>query len=860
MKSSFHYGKTSERGYVLIATVGILMGLMAIVLSLARISSQAKNDFDQELLTAQARFALETANTYPQAILSRQNPWEMSRLQRNWVLPGTWSLPYKLQLNAAVTTSATSITVSDLTPLFMALATCRDGARKKVSLGTAISISGTTATLDTLYAYSNIARVNPSYYIIENELVLGTSTPTAITITTRGLAGVKSAHPAGSPVYFYDSTLTGYIKMNNEWMFVSGGAATPNFFGKTITVTRGYRNTTPSSAAIGQYVYFFPFDPLLDVGGNIGQIQIDLSNEQSRINLNGLTSSAILSLFSNASLYTAINTNFPLRNLYTAAYLAPSTQSTLNSNDNSLTVFSEPDPNNVEAMKGASEAVFGNAGDPRQRTSAGAYVKIHAVNVNEANEDVLKKVFTMMNITTSPTTLAAAISSYRSGGDASPYSINYFNGANPFDGKNTVAGTFYPSPAEEFRAFLATSSASADIQRIMKHVLGEAHDLQTNPVGPMLCFEAGDVWRIQSAVSLGDKKAPKIFRKSELVVKSNPESYSDAGVIASGCIILNAANGWNENYSTFFGVTARQPTIASFNNTHPSGGLSMTFDETGMVNRYSNVCRAMRAIIDNEPAYVVTKFSPSATDRTYKLSSTNPITDFSTARADFGIRVLTSATPATLTLNANFPVFAGNTTLWVTAVGSANWLNQYILHSANDATNYFFAQISQVANGNLTLSNIQFGGSCNTLTLPVGLNIVGSYDANYYLNTVATPGANVTQFAGLAGPFYETVLYKEGATFNSITWTDSSDFANPPDIVLTTRPYVRCVYIINGVETNLARGDINPPTGLLSPLRLRFYFNNTSDPFSLVAPQLFSVKVGYTTNPLAPKTIVYDRK
>ena len=822
MKPSYHYGKSTERGYVLIATVGILMGLMAIVLSLARISSQAKNDFDQDLLASQARFAIETANAYPQAILSQQNPWDMSRLQRNWVLPGTWSMPYKLQLNLPVNTSATSITVNDLKPLFMAMATCRDGGKKKVTLSTAMTISETAATLNS--GYSNIVRTN-SYYIIENELVRGTSTPTTITIAARGLAGVLSAHPAGSPVYFYDSTLTGFIQMNNEWMLVSGGPATPDFSVNTITVTRGYRNTTPSSAVAGQYVYFFPFDPMLDVGGTIGQIQIDLSNEQSRINLNGLTSNASSNLFGNASLYTAINNspNFPLRNLYTAASLVPSTQSALNSNENSFTLFSEPDPNRAIAMLGASPLFIDN-----QVASSGRNVIIHAVNVNEANVDVLTKVFTMMGINANNSiAYAKSICEYRSGEDSTYKIKNYFNGANPFDGKNTVSGTYYPSPAEEFRAFLQTN-ALADIQLIMKHVLGEAHDLQAElTIGPMLCFEAGDVWRIQSAVSLGDKKAPKIFKKSEMVAKNNPEPYSDSGTIGSGVITLDSSNGWNENYSTFFGVTARSTIVEP----HLLLYGTMPFYKCVPPSWDSNYYQLGQGMSGNLNGAMITLGSRV----NYNIGTTTTTSDnsflitagtlASAGNVDFGLRCIVS--PSLIFKNSPQAYDSANVTVWLNPsttgliAGNGFVSGNRLLYL--DATNFFSANIIQIFGDNVKVSD-----NIGTFPINASLAITGPHDY------------------GVTNPIYETVIVKEGATFSSISWKDRPSGGVTCDVV-EGENCVPANSITNGQTIGLGQNYI----------RLRFNFPaNTAG----LRPQLFSVKVSYTTDPLAPKTIVYDRK
>jgi hypothetical protein len=833
--------KNKEQGYVLIAAIGILMGLLAIVTSLVRISRQSGGDFDYNLKATQARFAMESAKNYQQAISYIQHPDDMSQLQRQWVLPGTRSIPYKLVLQSDVTVGATSIVVMDLKPLFMAMATCRDSSNNKIILNAALDYSSPPSTSLSLSSTAGIKTAN-TYFIIENELVSGsTGSP------TRGIAGVQKAHPIGSTVYAMPNDFNGYLRINNEWIKVSNDGI--NFTSNTVSIAqRGIHNTNTATAVGGQTIYYYPFDPMLGMNGTIGNIKIDLINEQSRISLNGLTQSGILKI-----LGTGLDNKLPLRSFGESIYQANNNSFTDNIilRESSLTLFSEPDPCKKETMYTNGPTFT----DPQLKFSTGENTKVHAVNVNEASENTLYHMFIMMGIIPAEAdALAIAIRNYRSGETGFPY--NYFDGdENPFDGKDTRSTPFqYSSAAEEFRAMLPNNQ-----DLIMKHVFGESHDLKnlTN-VGPLICFEAGDVWRIQTAVTIGDKFAPHITKKDEIVVKNTPEPISTAGVTGTGTITLNSTLGWNEKNSTFFGVTARQPQINTAGVAIP-GNVIFNFNETSVTSGYSQVCRSMIGNIGLTPLYITTKYGDGTnTDYLASTLSTNAV-DSNEKKVDFGIRVLTNASPIQdLTLTYPYPLTAGNTNLYINEIVSNAWINQYLVLSGGDSTNYFFAKITSVSAGNLELSGIKASpGNSGYLdassTWAAGsstLKILGNYNTVYYQPNSTTAGANITA-AGFPSPFYETVLSKEGATFTSISWTDSSSYGIMSDLGVSAPP-VRCE--INGTPTT------NNTTGLTysNYVRLRFYFDDGTS--TIAAPQLFQVKVDYTTTANSPKRIVYARK
>lgn len=829
-----HYIKSKQKGFVLLVTVTVLMGLLAIVSALVRTSKAGTSSFDEDLGTYKANLAEQNANQVMRMMTRMTNPAEMSPLQRMWCLPGSRSIPLIMQLNAGITAGTTTVSVKDIIPWFMLLAGAFDDGGNRFKLAAAKNHTVAIGSGE----FSNIsgmALTGNKYVIIEDELIrLGTN--------TRGVAGVKRSHPADSQSYTVLQSVMqlGVLRIGSELMKISDYDANADSF----TVSRGEYGSTADSHSADALIEFYPVFPGIDLANTISGFSIHVSNEQSRFNINGLTAAAFDSITGDtlgATLGATILNNITANNRPMMSLLEAvdytNDEFLIQDNQDIFTFYSEPSVFSSNAVKmGGTQAdntrvringttyLKGNDGAVTVETSL---MPLHPINVNEASSTVLSKLFSRLGIAG----LATTVENYRGGGDS-----NYYNGPNdPFDGTSGV--TDYGSAAEEFRATIKGHAGitNAQVDKIMEHVYAESFGLNTvgADIAPLICFTAGDVWRIKTNIVVGDADRPFVAKKSEMVFKPNPN--------LDGTIVLSSAMGWNEKHSTFYSVTRRQP----------EGASVATRDDSYIGNHFGP---NMQGYNHNGGVLKITKVTGGGASPDV-LVDLNDAAGFAVGEYDFGIRPMYGHNAAynnvVTELTADFDPAVDDKVISLSDTTNIS-LNDFVYI---DGTNLFTVTAKDAAS--ITIDP-PYASAVVTAANPAPFTFMPNYETAYY-DISGAGGETITSGAytppvAADGPFYETSFLKEGGTFTAIRWTDSRNVGG-----VGAGPNVSAYYFDGTNWTEIFNQD-SGAINVSNFIRLRFVFNNGKGGTNDIIPHLYRVEVDYTMDPDAPRRIVYMRR
>ncbi len=817
MNRLYKFQRHDQKGYTVLLAVGVLMGLLAIVTSLVRFNKSNQNQMDHHLYEAKVSSIDEMALSMCRLRWKLAGGTEMSRLQRNWVLPGKMSIPYKLKVS---TYSSQVLTVEDSIPLFMALASHYDDNGRPMFLDDDKSVTDPIEKED---LSDNDKLDTGDYLIVGNELILESG--------ARGEAGVKRPHEQGERVYGIIDELwnRGLVRYRGKYYDV----VDIDFMMNEITLSSG---SNPSPMSSGEIVEYYPFDPgKLSNEDNTFSFFVEVSNEQSRININSLTEDNMNFLFPGLYAQLLGNLKYPLVDTKNLLRGTNNLSGYLLYRD-ILTTYSEPDNRQNDKYAPMFMGAQGDLSDRSVYKIDGALdrssilpnnkmVQPHAVNINEASKWTLINLFQMMNFnSTDAQDLADDIMDYTIGNTQ----------ANPFDGTDQRTMTYHASPEEEFRYYLVELGlSSAEINQLMCHVDMESSKLsqltdQEN--GPQISFEAGDIWRIKTHVVVGDKNEPKVTSSREMVVKH-------VAYTGSANIVLNNHNGWNDHYSAFYGL---------------SSGALVNISDNGhlLPSRNDGIARGMKFRYNNTEDTIgdpqVKDLDNSGNVIFYESPSIA-----SNIMMDFGLRVKAGVVQS---FNSSDPftssnVIGGNALMKVDYSSFTSSSSNVIVVGSivfDSQSTPFEAYVMSVDVASQMIDLETKNGSATGLS---NFKIIRPYDADHY--DPSSGQLNVRGGDGFVGPTYETVLVRDGAEFKDISWVDSTDFGGGPPVS------------VQYYDSDLGWQTLTNPDDIsvYDKLRIRVLFDHSSLPNPTnFPPQLFEIKVTYKPYDDAPENIVYMRR
>lgn len=954
-----------EEGFVLILAVAILMGMLAVVVTLAQTQRLSDGGFERVVKEQQSKSVLDFARKLPEAIIRNQNPYEMSRLQRNWMIPGVRRFPNPVKVLGRSTEGGDPIIqVDGLVHIFMNLAvgTNADGTKMVLTNDYNFTSSAVPNVENDSASYGGFDYelvTNNTFLIVGNELIHIDAGGTV----TRGVAGVQATYRAGTPVFgvvkIIDATLgaadLGYLqvthevddkelvtvwknvddwdvgdcdattkKITDEFFRIGGDSGVPNnlrrikkFLTTSIDSSEDIKNEpVPEGDGL-----FCTFDPGLDVAGRKAGFSVDFQNEQSKINLMGLSADALSIVYSGGygNYENNIDPDKPFLYMPQAMAVLEQNKAILALSP-LLTLYSDPDPRSEDwrwgygvQTPGKIQELSGVPGDPFADITtnngpnevSNRLILRPPVNVNGASVGVMERAFSSHGLNADDALdLALDLQSYI--GDA-------YESPDPFDGMrsnlNDGGRRSFVSPEEEFQAFLKRYTTDENRYAIMAHVYTESfyygkvmQGKTIYGVGIPLVFEVGSAWTVEARASVGFKEKPGVNLYDKWIMKNVP--FED------GEILLGGTNGWNPTFSTWYGVTGRKPVVTLADDVNNV----IAFDETIMFGGESHVVANMYAL--TEPPQDDGNINGSFVMGPCVSPGVNP--KFSVAGVaalgnlnyiDFGVRPYGETqvmidevdSPYSSYHFANdrdqnsfretfsflstdgFPVTPGNTIMFLkyndqkgrldsgANIIDDSLLGQHLLFSSDGYGVDLLVEVTAINDrftGNVSVSRVVdnlVGDLPATPAAGGSYHIIHGYSPSF-LKQDGTKGEYVYNGAGSAvshpGAFYETVVQVDGATFkpSEVQWVDSSELGGLA---------VEGQYWDGTLWDDLDNTSLTETgTTFQDSVRIRFLFLSPtiapSNPTTWAAPQLFQVKVPYTIdvdvdNPM-PMTIMLDRK
>lgn len=842
-----------QKGFILIVAITILMGLLAIVTTLVRVNKDNTRFQQNFLKTNQTLNAVfDTGIGWVEYIFRNRSssagvsPHPYSRIQQNWWADGTQGIPFSLKLQRPVqnTSHLSSLRVQSLLNVFMALAVNKD--------------TGTTIDTSNMYTITNEE-------LFRDGVKIGGGVPFNYSsiVSDPQEYGISSAMQVG------------YVNIKDRWLKVDSWTISGDDDQLNCTELDLRGDNSNYISGTGDIITYYPFDPSLNIGLNEGTLRISFKDEAGKININSLTQSGLSSLGINfddyVSAMTLSNAYKAHRNYQGIANRSGNTTFSGLIEDQTYTPYSKsliPRRYEAQVLRGnvvTNDMLYVNtlpAGGQLIRASAGSneihLVTPHPVNINSAPRNSLTVHFdSILNNEGDALDLSLSVLEYRT---------NFFatsrQAPNPFDGVNSSDLSnlkYYSGPEEEFRDFLLDVNddyphdlAPTQIKRLMAHAYYEGFDIQNRIDGNVLCqpigFEWDDTWNISIISTAGYADRNSSTRSQNLVVV--PVNRTSIGTVH-----INSSTGWNRAYSTFNGVTRKQPQV-QYNTSTPD---KIVLDESGVFSDelgYFHVNGGMVAKVgeSSSPIDILSFLKNSddvgtqgnlvyAIDRRgltldTELGSSNvidlglrPITRDREDLGDlFGANVSISGNygPGAMTIYTTNNVSPSDTTLWA---------NQWMVFGDNVASPEHI-RVSGVAG--------------NAITLATALDFSLSPDDVLYYVPEFHPDYFEQAENNDDHPFYETVVHIPGAYEAIVSWDDSSSYG--------TRPQVLADWFNpdTGLFEDLTEGD---PITIKNYVRLRFSFDNPAGGLISppIVPQLFGIQLTYRVRRDAPPMYVLNR-
>lgn len=859
--------REQEKGFALLITLGILVGILSIVVPLVVLNNQKLKEVSNTSLETQSLFTTHNAKTL--SLYHSKSPTNgTSRIQQWYRLPGWRDDPLVLK-PTSTTVSGTSISIQGgLIVPFMAYASNYDSYDTPLFLtGSDMSYTNTTN-----FTYTNGSGTenygNDKFVIINNELILNNGGT-----LNRGQGGSRTSHKVGSPVYVLPDK-DHYLYINNERVTIE-----PSDWNCT---TGAFTNISITSTHNNVYSVFLSANPNLftSSGANaiVTSMRSEFIDERSKININSLSSDMINNIFQEPIQTSGTTISTMIRNTITSGSGHPfkTPQSvmqafnlgTSSSNitlpqfsgiKNMITTFSEPLPRYINNT--LSEAVVTDSRPPTilvSSTNTNSFFLQHPVNFNTASEAVMTSVLfelgnsTTLNTYSNAKSLSEAIARRRSG-ETSTQVIDYSDGdEDPFDGVS--GGVQYGSPEEEFRNFLnnlaSPALSSSDITAIMAHTqarIFEEYGALSKVTTP-ICFEPGLVNTLKvHTVAQRKRTAPSgNVRYRPGVNKTRSYVIKDFNNWGGNTIVLNSTKGWNEWNSTFQDIDYRQPIISSLSpNSH-----TIYLDENTSAN---HIYGYLSGNIGHE-SFEIARFSANlGTGNQLVLFDNSSLTTTNAQKGvmlDIGLRAKAEHAPSgnhVYTTTAN-TYTTGDPELELSGTLSASgWSNSGTLyyHNPTVANQYALLNYSNITDytttSNLTITSA-VGGNTN---IPTGTTIY--YDA--FINT---------RLSNTNKPFYETQLFRE-----NVEWDNVRIFGKYKGAINWKYKIENDSSWTDGGATNSGNQYLNIDRQG-SHLKLLFEFSNSTLNGNIFnggwnsSPQIFEIQINYT--PLGPKRIIYHQE
>ena len=566
----------NEQGFALLITLGILTGLLSLIVPLVLLNNYNSKQLTETPLETQGIINLHNGTTV--ALWSNKSPANgISKLQRNYSLPGWRNTPLPMITTTILNTATSTININSnsrtLIPAFMQVASCFDSKGNKIKLGgdlTYGTLSGFSAT------YSGAGTANHTgagyrYIIIGNELIANNGGT-----MRRGLAGVQSAHKEGELIYvlpdedFYLRVGAQYITIRPEDWYCD----TNQFAGFTDRLSYAVGNSTDPTT-----IYFCKYK----VSDNNSTVFVNSAviDERSKLNLNSLSKDMITNLFEypvgggySNSVETSMSTNWPWKNPSSIMESTGLSLARYSGISGIITTYSEPSYLHIKdaystavtvSPDTAKEVLLYNAGNPSYSGTDTPFLQ-HPVNFNTASQFTIALILENIGGITraEAASYAADIITHRSGENPNSGLVSYFNGGeNPFDG---ISGPVnYGSPEAEFLSLFTdpTHAKAIEAHVYARHL--PDYNNQSKITTP-ICFEFGLVSSITTSASVA-----KEVKKNGSIIGYKPAFATTTRTVVKDFnnwdednsgkkeIVLDSIHGWNEALSTFNKVDYRQP-------------------------------------------------------------------------------------------------------------------------------------------------------------------------------------------------------------------------------------------------------------------------------------------------------------
>lgn len=831
-----------EKGYALVITMAILMGMLIMITPLVLMNNQRSKEVRNRELNVHLHYGMGSAKGIAEYLNKKNGRSSISSFAKTAFLPGWRDVPLRLRC----TQGGSIAGVANILPAFLMMS--EPLAKLSVDI---------TET-------DHVPNINRSgaWLIIDGELMGSGS--------HRGLAGVLSSHRKGTIVYGLaneiDDGNLGYVKVKGKWAKVTGWTLDNDhkLTGKLSLSALSEEFENPKN---GNVIEFYPALPrsesVLSSSSNlIVDIHVGMEDERSKINVNSFSKN-----LANNALKLNIdhpkNAGFPFESPM-ALKSAGVNSSKLRSHSEILTVFSTPDYSDqaLSPFNPMSEQLLSADGTWGGGEKA---VYQHPININTASISVLGLSFKVMGIE-NPYRLARMIMEYRSG-ESKKDNLN--GRENPFDGFNLVTEIHYSSAAEEFRDFIEYAVASvSDKDTIMRHVYAYGNITKYYELGDKmsapLCFQTDDVWTAKFVIRAKYGKHPGI-RKSQKLVLKDVYHAEPLNINQENIITLDSHNGWNESMSTIKGLDYRLVETYLSDPKEHEGKVSVfnaiynRYDQqTGAVSSNMGLLGFMQGVAlrteyayhDSEENVLLTKLmrDPSVAIEAYKASP----------KINYGLRVTNNYSNVTQAVKR------------VVNVSSDGEITTYTLDSSELLENSgWLVYDPDLGSPSSEIKRFKYSHASGTLAITVSVDDYPElpHDVDSFIDApnprfvVNIPYGNETvDYPTNANvkPFYETVLVREGASWTRVEWWCRPTGPQIKSVIVNGSVYGGGIGVADEGKTKYT-ANINIDESDL--LKMRFEFNDVSNRTGLdygSCPQLYKVKVGYKMKSNKPNMVILD--
>lgn len=544
------HSNTEEKGFALVLTITILMGMLIIILPLVKINNQRITESHVANDDMRARFGEEVAEGMLEYLARNSTSSQKPIFMQQFMVPGWDNIPVRLHPESA---KKGYVGVRNIYPVFLQLAEHVGDVKQDVTANKKENIPVENENTILWKSYRAVGKELLMRYPIWDKY------PESSGKVLRGTvnAGTLSSHKKGDPVYAVkNKTFLGVVRYRGNWYDVTDLAFNYSLSGHV------YTNPKITKVIGHSPLEYYPFRPFFDPTEIYTEISIDIVDENSKFNINSITKDLAATLgldFDNT--FSAPAYPFKTPSSFLDALKVRPDNNVITQAMPQLTTYSEPAISFIgkPSLYGINSSLQDNAlylNNENQAAygSGGKKVFQHHINFNTASVLVMANALAAMGVN-DPFKEANRIEGYRAGTAnktlGSPLDLvnteNLDGREDPFDGFAYQKDQKYFGSAQE--EFLALFNGTT-YDKVSRHVYAWNDVSGAPPSGGIksvpISFETSEVKTAHISVGVTRNGRPTANRKKSIVFQRNYDPY--------GKIILDHNHGWNLHASHFNGV------------------------------------------------------------------------------------------------------------------------------------------------------------------------------------------------------------------------------------------------------------------------------------------------------------------